>query len=125
MKFLGKSGRHRINFGTDKNNKRQYKEMNRFSFYDGFSSPQIITIGIKTTFRIGVPLEAYQVLFHQAQNGEILQSIKRNTKIIIVSFIINGTHKKTKNIYNRLYENRDASLFLKERVEEVKKNTKA
>ena len=30
-----------IEFGTDVNNQKDWKELNRFTFYDGYSYPQL------------------------------------------------------------------------------------
>ena len=39
-----------IQFGTDKNNQKDWKELNRFTFYDGYSQPDIISNWNKNWF---------------------------------------------------------------------------
>ena len=51
VKFLGKKWKGiEIRFGTDKNNQKTYKQLNRFNFYEGYSSPDIISNWNKSWF---------------------------------------------------------------------------
>ena len=127
LQFLEKKWKGiELEFGTDKNTKKQYKEMNRFTFYDGFSSPQIIsnwqwnwfsdwraTRGISSSFPSGPKMEKF---YNQSEE----------TQKLLYYLLLSLEHvlNKQQIFYTRLYENKDASLFLKERVEEVKRGLK-
>ncbi len=124
VKFLGKRWKGiEVEFGTDKNNKKQYKEMNRFTFYDGFSSPQIITNWKWNWFSDWRATRGLSSSFPSGPKMEKFYNQSKETQKLLYYLLLSMEHvlKKQKIFYNRLYENKDASLFLQERVKEVKK----
>ena len=112
-----------VEFGTDKNNKKNYKEMNRFTFYDGFSSPQIITNWKWNWFSDWRATRGLSSSFPSGPKMEKFYNQSKETQKLLYYLLLSMEHvlKKQKIFYNRLYENKDASLFLQERVKEVKK----
>ena len=97
--------------------------MNRFTFYDGFSSPQIITNWNKNYFSDWRATRAISSSFPSGPKMEKFYNQSEETQKLLFYLLLSMEHvlKKQKIFYNRLYENKDASLFLKERVKEVKK----
>ena len=112
-----------LEFGTDKNKKKQYKEMNRFTFYDGFSSPQIITNWNSSWFSEWRATRGLSSSFPSGLKMERFNNQNKETQKLLYYLLLSMEHvlKKQKIFYNRLYENKDASLFLEERIREVKK----
>lgn len=112
-----------LKFGTDKNNKKSWKELNRFTFYDGYSYPQLIdnwdknwfsnyraTRGISSSFPIGAKMNRYN------QQSEF-------TKKILLHLLLSMRHvlEKKHLYYTSLSMNNPATEFLTQRVNEVKK----
>ena len=111
-----------IEFGTDKNAIKKSNYYNRFTFYDGFSEPDIIsnwnrswfsdyraTRGISSSFPSGPRMEK----FYQQNNI---------TKKLLYHLLLSMEHVLEKNYYyTRLQTNASAKNFLKNRVNEVKK----
>ena len=78
VQFMGKKWKGiEIQFGTDKNSQKDWKELNRFTFYHGYSQPDIIsnwnknwfsdykaTRGISSSFPTGPKMKR----FHQQNN---------------------------------------------------------
>ena len=123
VQFMGKNWKGiNISFGTDKNNKKTWKELNRFTFYDGFSYPNIInnwdkswfsdyraTRGISSSFPLGPKMKR----FYQQNNI---------TKKLLYHLLLSMEHVLEKSYYyTRLQTNVSAKKFLKNRVNEVKK----
>ena len=112
-----------LEFGTDKNTKKQYKEMNRFTFYDGFSSPQIITNWNSSWFSEWRVTRGLSSSFPYGLKMERFNNQNKETQKLLYYLLLSMEHvlKKQKIFYNRLDENKDASLFLEKRIREVKK----
>ena len=123
VKFMGKKWKGiEIEFGTDVNNQKNWKELNRFVLYDGYSYPQIInnwdrswfsdwraTKGISSSFPTGPKMKR----FYQ-QNKE--------TRLLIKYLLLSMEHVlEKKAFYNHLHNNIAAKSFLENRVNEVKK----
>ncbi len=124
IKFLGKKWKGlELEFGTDKNNNKQYKEMNRITFYDGFSSPQIITNWKWSWFSDWRATRGLSSSFPSGPKTEKFYNQSKETQKLLYYLLLSMEHvlNKQKIFYNRLHENNDASLFLEERVKEVKK----
>ncbi len=124
VKFLGKKWKGiELEFGTDKNNNKQYKEMNRITFYDGFSSPQIITNWKWNWFSDWRSTRGLSSSFPSGPKMEKFYNQSKETQKLLFYLLLSMEHvlKKQKIFYNRLYENNDASTFLKKRVKEVRK----
>ncbi len=113
-------------FGTDKNTKKQYKELNRIIFYDGFSSPQIITNWQWSWFSDWRATRGISSSFPSGPKMERFYNQSKETQKLLYYLLLSLEHvlNKQKIFYTRLYENKDASLFLKERVQEVKRALK-
>ena len=122
VQFMGKKWKGiEIKFGTDKNNQKTWKQLNRFSFYDGFSYPDIIsnwnksylsdyrgTRGISSSFPSGPKMNKFN------QQNDI-------TKKLLYHLLLSMEHVlKNDNYYTRLQTNMSAKNFLKARVDEVK-----
>ena len=123
VQFMGKKWKGiQIEFGTDKNAIKKSNYYNRFTFYDGFSEPDIIsnwnrswfsdyraTRGISSSFPSGPRMEK----FYQQNNI---------TKKLLYHLLLSMEHVLEKNYYyTRLQTNASAKNFLKNRVNEVKK----
>ena len=124
VQFLGKKWKGiEVQFGTDKNKKKQYKEMNRITFYDGFSSPQIITNWNKSFFSDWRATRGLSSSFPSGPKMEKFYNQSKETQELLFYLLLSMEHvlKKQKLFYNRLFENKVASKFLKERVKQVKK----
>ncbi len=124
IKFLGKKWKGlELTFGTDRNNNKPYKEMNRVIFYDGYSSPQIITNWKWSWFSDWRATRGLSSSFPSGPKTEKFFNQSKETQKLLYYLLLSMEHvlKKQKIFYNRLYENKDASLFLDERVKEVKK----
>ena len=124
VKFLGKKWKGiELEFGTDKNNNKQYKEMNRITFYDGFSSPQLITNWKWNWFSDWRATRGISSSFPSGPKMEKFYNQSKETQKFLYYLLLSMEHvlKKQKIFYTRLFENKDASLFLQERIKEVKK----
>ena len=115
VQFMGKKWKGiEIKFGTDKNNQKTWKQLNRFSFYDGFSYPDIIsnwnksylsdyrgTRGISSSFPSGPKMNKFN------QQNDI-------TKKLLYHLLLSMEHVlKNDNYYTRLQTNMSAKNFLK------------
>ena len=124
IQFRGKKYKGiELKFGTDKNNEKSWKELNRFTFYDGYSYPQLIdnwdkywfsyyraTRGISSSFPTGSKMKRYN------QQSEF-------TKQLLLHLLLSMRHvlEKKNSYYFRLSMNNSATKFLTQRVNEVKK----
>ena len=122
VQFMGKKWKGiEIKFGTDKNNQKTWKQLNRFSFYHGFSDPDIIsnwnksywsdyraTRGISSSFPSGPKMEKFQQ--QGSENKKLLYHLLLSMEHVL----------KNDNYYGRLQTNISAKNFLKARVNEVK-----
>ena len=97
--------------------------MNRFTFYDGFSSPQIITNWNSSWFSEWRVTRGLSSSFPYGLKMERFNNQNKETQKLLYYLLLSMEHvlKKQKIFYNRLNENKDASLFLEERIREVKK----
>lgn len=123
VQFMGKKWKGiEIEFGTDKNKISDWKTLNRFTFYHGFSDPDIIsnwnkswwsdyraTRGISSSFPSGPKMEKFQQ--QGSENKKLLYHLLLSMEHVL---------KKDK-YYTRLQTNISAKKFLSERVKEVKK----
>jgi hypothetical protein len=122
VQFMGKKWKGiEIEFGTDKNNNKDWKELNRFTFYDGYSYPDIIsnwnkswisdyraTRGISSSFPKGPKVERF------IQQNDL-------TEKLLYHLLLSMEHVLEKDAYyTRLQINISAKNFLKERIDEVK-----
>ncbi len=123
VKFMGKKWKGiNISFGTDKNRRSEWKALNKFTFYDGYSYPNIITNwnrswfsdyratrGISSSFPSGPKIDRFQQQSNQSQK-------------LLYHLLLSMEHVLEKDkYYTRLQTNPSAKTFLSERVNEVKK----
>ncbi len=123
VKFLGKKWDGiEIKFGTDKNNKKSYKELNRFSFYEGYSSPDIISNWSKSWFSDWKASRGIGSSFPSGPKTERFYQQNQTTRKLLFHLLLSMEHiLKKEKYYTRLYTNFEAKSFLKKRVNEVKK----
>ena len=123
IKFLGKKWDGiEIRFGTDKNNQKTYKQLNRFSFYEGYSSPDIISNWNKSWFSDFRATRSISSSFPSGPKTERFYQQNETTRKLLLNLLLSMEHVlKKERYYTRLYTNNDAKSFLSERITEVKK----
>ena len=123
IKFLGKKWDGiEIRFGTDKNNQKTYKQLNRFSFYEGYSSPDIISNWNKSWFSDFRATRGISSSFPSGPKTERFYQQNETTRKLLLNLLLSMEHVlKKERYYTRLYTNHDAKSFLSERITEVKK----
>ncbi len=124
IQFLGKKWKGiELQIGTDKNNNRPNKYLNKLIVYDGYSSPQIITNWNKSWFSEWRATRGLASSFPSGPRMQKFYNQSNETQKLLHYLLLSMEHvlKKQKIFYNRLHENKDASLFLEQRVKEVKK----
>ena len=123
VRFLGKKWDGiEIRFGTDKNNKKSYKQLNRFTFYEGYSSPDIISNWNKSWFSDWRASRGISSSFPSGPKTERFYQQNQTTKKLLFNLLLSMEHVlKKEKYYTRLYTNVEAKSFLKKRVNEVKK----
>ena len=87
--------------------------MNRITFYDGFSSPQIITNWNKSFFSDWRATRGLSSSFPSGPKMEKFYNQSKETQELLFYLLLSMEHvlKKQKLFYNRLFENKDASIF--------------
>ena len=123
IKFLGKKWDGiEIRFGTDKNNQKTYKQLNRFNFYEGYSSPDIISNWNKSWFSDFRATRGISSSFPSGPKTERFYQQNETTRKLLLNLLLSMEHVlKKERYYTRLYTNHDAKSFLSERITEVKK----
>ena len=123
IKFLGKKWDGiEIRFGTDKNNQKTYKQLNRFNFYEGYSSPDIISNWNKSWFSDFRATRGISSSFPSGPKTEKFYQQNETTRKLLLNLLLSMEHVlKKERYYTRLYTNNDAKSFLSERITEVKK----
>ena len=123
VQFMGKKWKGiEIEFGTDKNSNKSYKQFNRFKFYHGYSYPEIISNWDAGSF------SEYRATRHISSSFPTGPKMKRFnkqnsiTKKLLYHLLLSMEHVLEKDkYYTRLQTNSAAKIFLSERVKEVKK----
>jgi len=111
-----------IQFGTDKNNQKDWKELNRFTFYDGYSQPDIISNWNKNFFSDYKATRGISSSFPKGHKMEKFNQQNNITKKLLYYLLLSMEHVLEKEkYYTRLHLNISAKSFLKDRVNEVKK----
>ena len=123
VKFLGNKWKGiEIRFGTDKNNKKKYKQLNRFNFYEGYSSPDIISNWNKSWFSDWRATRGISSSFPSGPKTERFYQQNRTTRKLLLHLLLSMEHiLKKEHYYRRLNINDEAKSFLSERVKEAKK----
>ena len=123
VKFLGNKWKGiEIRFGTDKNNKKKYKQLNRFNFYEGYSSPDIISNWNKSWFSDWRATRGISSSFPSGPKTERFYQQNKTTRKLLLHLLLSMEHiLKKESYYSRLHNNIEAKSFLSERVEEAKK----
>ena len=123
VRFLGKKWDGiEISFGTDKNNNKSYKELNRFIFYEGYSSPDIISNWNKSWFSNWRATRGIASSFPSGPKTKRFYQQNETTRKLIFHLLLSMEHVlKKEKYYSRLHSNFEAKSFLKERVNEAKK----
>jgi hypothetical protein len=122
VQFMGKKWKGiEIQFGTDKNRRSEWKALNKFTFYDGYSYPDIIsnwnkswtsdyraTRGISSSFPSGPKIDRF--LQQSSQSQKLLYHLLLSMEHVL----------EKEAYYTKLQVNISAKNFLKERIDEVK-----
>ncbi len=123
VRFLGKKWEGiEIRFGTDKNNGKSYQELNRFSFYEGYSSPNIISNWNKSYFSDWRATRGISSSFPLGTKTTRFYQQNKTTRLLLLHLLLAMEHTLKKDqYYLRLFTNPDAKSFLTQRIVEVKK----
>jgi uncharacterized protein (DUF1800 family) len=122
VQFMGKKWKGiEIEFGTDKNNNKDWKELNRFTFYDGYSYPDIISNWNKSWFSDYRATRGISSSFPKGPKMKRFNQQNNLTKKLLYHLLLSMEHVLEKDAYyTRLQINISAKNFLKERIDEVK-----
>ncbi len=123
VKFMGKRWKGiEIGFGTDVNNQKDWKELNRFEFYDGYSYPQIIKNWYRAWFSDWRATNGISSSFPSGPKMTKFNQQNKETKLLLKHLLLSMEHVLEKEaFYPHLNYNKAAKTFLENRVNEVKK----